>query len=102
MTSELLLIVIAICILFLCALRARRPRSSPESVLQIIETIALGTHQRICVVRYRQRELLLGVSSAGVLVLGEDQCRRNDFSNSRTDEGGESCSGEGQMGYNHE
>lgn len=52
---------------FLSTLNRLHPSASKR--MQIIQTVAIGSRERLVLLRYRERDILLGVSAGGISVL---------------------------------
>ena len=70
----LALIIVLIVAWLAIKMLAKLNRINPNGVkaVKIRQTIAVGSRERLVIVRYRDRELLLGVTTGGISVLKDN------------------------------
>ncbi len=74
----LALIIVLIVAWLAIKMLAKLNRVNPNGVkaVKIRQTIAVGSRERLVIVRYRDRELLLGVTAGGISVLKDNPDNR--------------------------
>lgn len=91
--TMLALIVVLLVAWLAIRLLAKLNRVNPNGVkaVKIRQSIAVGSRERLVIVQYRDRELLLGVTTGGISVLKDNPNNRHaDIASPLSDNGNES------------
>jgi len=71
-----LLIVLVMAWIVLRILKRTQSGKSSDHTLRFLRTLAVGTRERVVLIRYRDKEYLLGVTPGGINLLDKTCCNR--------------------------